>query len=131
LGTTQENENHMHIEEPFGPLYPDLGATIAKSRHKARIDPSHRQAHGEAVLAAIRAKQRSELQRELPSRAPNCASGTAHNTGEAILKAIRAQHVARLQAAINADRRRRTDAEIIAEYEFVMEQKRRAERIAA
>lgn len=85
------------VLEPFGPIYPDLGLAVARHRRQFRMPlkispPAMRRAYGEAVLAAIRAKQRQSLQRELPSHQCMCPSGTFHNTGEAILAAIAAQH---------------------------------------
>lgn len=52
-------------DELLGPIYPDLGATVAKFRRKAahvgsikEMLPQDRYAYGEAVEKAIRAKQR-------------------------------------------------------------------------
>jgi hypothetical protein len=77
----------MEICEPFGPTYPDLGASVAKLRRGA-----DRKAHGLAVLTAINAKNRQAHQRVLRSHNVTCASGTNHNTGKAILKAVAQSH---------------------------------------
>jgi hypothetical protein len=58
-----------------------------------RRDPdADRHAYGQAVLAAIRALQRRELARELPSHPCPCASGTWASDGQEILRAVRAQN---------------------------------------
>jgi len=64
------------------PPYPKLGETVAKFRRINNPTREQRQAHGEAVEEAFRALQRRELQRELPSFKPSCASGTWHNGGD-------------------------------------------------
>jgi hypothetical protein len=87
-----------HIEEPFGPIYPDLGVKVAKLRSAARNDPSKRKEHGEAVLAAINSLNRQALNRVSSEPKPMCASGTAHNKGAAILKAVKAASLARALA---------------------------------
>ena len=81
------------------PTYPDLGPKVAKLRALARHDPAYRKAHGEAVLEAVRAKQRQALRRTVASHVPPCASGTTHTDGAAILKAVAAQHLSALRAA--------------------------------
>lgn len=100
------------IEEPFGPAYPDLGAGMTKYRRAAReglsaLSKAYRQEYGTAVERAILAKQRSELQRELPTHRCHCASGTNHNTGAAIHAAMKAKQRAALLAAPAAIRRAR------------------------
>jgi hypothetical protein len=55
----------LHIPEPFGPIYPDLGAKVAKLRRG-----DDRKAHGEAVLEAIRAKNRRLHMRPTPPMTP-------------------------------------------------------------
>jgi hypothetical protein len=82
------------VEEQFGPDYPTLGATVAKLRKRAAdICIVHRgvarREHGNAVLEAIRKLNYRSLQRELPTHNVNCASGTNHNDGAEILKALR------------------------------------------
>lgn len=102
--------------EPFGPMYPDLGSGVAKYRRMAvgtgglmAMDRQFRQAYGEAVEKAIRAKQRSELQRELPTHAVHCASGTNHSDGADIHEAIRRRQRAALLACPSQYRRDRPD----------------------
>lgn len=125
----------VHTPNDPGPAYPDLGAGVAKYRRLARhgladLTREERHAYGEAVERAVRAKQRSELQRELPSFKPNCASGTAHNTGDAIHKAVQAQHRARTLAWPSQIRRARTRWEWEEMYERAMSEKRARERPA-
>lgn len=112
----------------FGPAYPAL--PIAKHRRMKDPDADQRRVHGEAVCEAIRALQRRELQRELPSHKAPCASGTWETHGAKINAAIRRQHAARLQADANADRARRTDDEIRKAYAAAMAE-RRAQEAAA
>jgi hypothetical protein len=76
---------------PGNPEYPKLGATVAKWRWRARkglqtLTRNERHAYGEAVEQAVLALQRSEAMHSLTPATPKCrcASGTAHNTGEAI-----------------------------------------------
>jgi hypothetical protein len=78
------------------PDYPALNAGVARFRRKAAqaggvaAMPKHeRQAYGEAVLTAVRANHRAALMPKAGERSVRCASGTAHNTGAAILAAIR------------------------------------------
>ena len=111
-----------------GPAYPDLGNTVAKYRRMAtkagsisQMLPFDRQAYGEAVEKAIRAKQRSELMRELPSHPCPCASGTYHNTGEAIDRAMKAKHRAAALAAPAQERRARKPPEWERLYRAAME----------
>ncbi len=105
--------------EPFGPLYPDLGASVAKFRRIKNPTWEQRQAHGEAVEQAIRALQRQAMARATPTIPPSCASGTWHNGGDyanghadgSVGKAIRAKHRASLLACPEKVRKARTDAE--------------------
>jgi hypothetical protein len=122
------------MKEPvkqFGPVYPDLPA-VKKHRALARdglsaLSHEQRQAYGLAVETAIRAKQRSELQRELPEHRCHCASGTNHNDGAAISAAMRAKHRAALLACPSQERRARTPAMWQAMYAEAMEEKRNRE----
>lgn len=97
---------------PFGPTYPALPA-VAKFRRQRNPDPK---TYGQAVRAAIRALQRSELQtyalRNRGPRTVNCASGTKHTSGKKIRAAIREQHRAALRAAANGPTFARTDEEL-------------------
>jgi len=80
----------MEPVAPFGPVYPELGSTVAKLRRGA-----DRRAHGAAVLAAIVRLQRSALARATPSHSVHCASGSNHNKGAAILRAVAASNRAK------------------------------------
>jgi len=112
------------------PPYPDLGTTVAKLRRKAEtVCIVHRavarREHGLAVLAAITGKNAKLCQRELREHRPDCASGTSHSCGKAILKAVRQQN----WSNINPDtiRAKRTIAEIESAYEAAMAAKRKRE----
>jgi hypothetical protein len=122
-----------------GPDYPQLGATVAKWRAKARdglaqLTREERRAYGEAVEKAIRALQRQEAQRGLWPTTPKvrCASGTAHNTGEAIDAAVRKQQHDALAAYPSYVRRNRPDHVWREMYEAAMAEKQaEPQRVAA
>jgi hypothetical protein len=66
-----------YIAEPFGPLYPDLGAGVAKFRRKAAQASSIKNmeradvvAYADAILKAIRAKQRVMHMKPNPPTTP-------------------------------------------------------------
>lgn len=101
------------------PFYPAL-PTVAKWRRKPDLTPEQRREYGEAVHRAIRALQRSALMRTIASTGCPCASGTFKSDGREILAHVKASHVAQAEAAANADRRRRTDAEIQIAYRNAM-----------
>jgi hypothetical protein len=129
---------NRRYHNPANPEYPTLGAAVAKWRWRAReglqsLTLAERHAYGEAVGRAILALQRSELLRGLTPATPkcHCASGTAHNTGEAIHNAIREQQRAALLAAPSQIRRARTDVEWRQMYEAAMVEKRTVVREAA
>jgi hypothetical protein len=116
---------------PANPEYPTLGAAVAKWRWRAReglqsLTVPERHAYGETVERAILALQRRELLRGLTPTTPkcHCASGTAHNTGEAIHNAIREQQLSALLAAPSQIRRARTNVEWRRMYEEAMAEKR-------
>ena len=116
-----------------GPDYPSLGTAVAKWRACAReslkaLTYEQVHAYGEAVERAILALQRSEANRGLPPVMPkvHCASGTPHNSGEAIHNAIREQQARALAAYPSYVRRHRTDVEWRQMYEAAMAEKRRA-----
>ncbi|MHC2400247.1 hypothetical protein ACVMGC_004791 [Bradyrhizobium barranii subsp. barranii] len=120
------------IEEQFGPAYNVESAQLKKCRRAARdglasLTKDQRNAYAAAVEAAVLASQRASLQRELPSHNPRCASGTAHNTGAAIHRAIRQQQRAALDAYPAKVRRERTPAQWRAMYDAAMADKRRLE----
>jgi hypothetical protein len=113
-----------------GPDYPSLGATVAKWRWRAcdglqSLTREERRAYGEAVERAILALQRSEANQGFSPITPKCrcASGTAHNTGEAIHEAIREQQRAAILAAPAQIRRARSDVEWQQMYEAAMAEK--------
>jgi hypothetical protein len=117
----------MTIEEPFGPNYPALPSVRKYRAPLASLTREQRQAYGAAVETAIRAKQRSELQRVMPEHRCHCASGTNHNDGREISKAMRAKHRAALQASVARERRERTPAQWQAMYDAAMADKRERE----
>lgn len=87
-------ENYMHPD--YGPEYRSLGTGVQRYRRMARaagsvatMDAELRREYGAVVCAAILKQQRSELQRELPSHNVDCPSGTNHNDGAKIIKAVR------------------------------------------
>jgi hypothetical protein len=65
------------------------------------------------------------LRQETPSRAIQCASGTGHTSGEAILKAIAAGHRATVLIAPAQERRKRSGDEWRELYEAAMKEKRK------
>lgn len=107
---------------PFGPLYPALGASVARFR---KIDnPTALQAHGAEVERAIRALQRQELQRVLPSIAPSCASGTWHNNADgSIGRSLRERQRAALLRCPEQIRKKRLPHEWQKLYEQAMKEK--------
>ena len=111
------------ICEPFGPAYDLDSAALKKARRG-----NDRKAHGQAVLEAVRAANAALLRREAPSMPkPTCASGTYHNNGADILKAVRQQHRAALLACPSKIRRERSPAEWRAMYDAAMAEKRARE----
>ena len=119
------------IQEPFGPMYPDLGTGVAKYRRMARkggvqkLPEAIRWAYGEAIEKAIRAKQRNELQRELPTHACHCASGSSSPDG--IGEFMRRKQRAALAACPAQERRARTPQQWEEMYERAMADKRKRE----
>lgn len=114
----------MTLLEPFGPIYPDLGPSVAKYRRKANMTLGEKLVYGEAVHNAILAKQRQELNRAaVPGQRPNCASGTWHTDGKAIHKAVRKQQESDLQSCAGKERRARTPDEWQAMYDRAMAEK--------
>ena len=118
--------------EKYGPEYPDLGASVAKFRPAAAkqgvmaMQREQRLAYADAIERAIRSKQRASLRSEKPGRAIRCASGTAHNTGEEISRAIRAQHRAALAACPSQIRRAREPEEWVELYDAAMVETKKA-----
>jgi hypothetical protein len=84
------------------PVYPGLNASVAKWRRLAmgrKLTDGETELYGRAVLDAIGALNRSRLAREIPTHKSPCASGSWASDGKAILKAVRAQNLARLNYA--------------------------------
>lgn len=116
------------IEPDYGPAnalpYPNLGAKVAKYRKLPRGD--HR--YADAIHEAVKALQMRELLGEgTAMRMPNSASGTFHNDGAAIHKAMRAKQHAALIACPDAIRAKRKDVDLILQYEAAMAEKRKRE----
>jgi hypothetical protein len=92
----------------YGPLYPNLGPTVAKHRRLNDETPEGRKAYGQAVLKAINALNRQKLIGASGPVNPRafCASGTWHSEGKDILKAVNAHNRAAFQRdAQNLNRR--------------------------
>jgi len=121
----------------FGPAYNVDSAALRKFRGLARggletLATQERRAYGAAVEAAILSAQRAALRRQThPEKVCSCASGTNHNDGAAIEKAIRAQHRASLQELVAAERSNRTPEEWKEMYEQAMKEKRERQAQAA
>ena len=115
-----------YILEPFGPLYPDLGASVAKFRRIENPTREQRVAHADAIEKAILAKQRQALQREVPSIPASCESGTWHNNADGkVGAAIRQQHRTALFAYVDTVRRERTPKQWEKLYKEAMKEKGR------
>lgn len=110
-----------YAPDAFGPTYPNL-ATVEKFRKLARAGKPD-DGYGAAVLDAIRKLQRSEMLRWGVNRSEarcHCASGTNHNTGKDILKAVAAQNRTRASSGFPP----RSDKQLRAAYEAAMAEKR-------
>lgn len=119
----------MPALHPEGPLYTIGSAAFSKFRRRSReglaaLPREERLAYARAVEAAILSSQRSSLQRELPSHAPSCASGTAYTTGQEISAAIRRRQENALLACPSKVRRKRTDDKWREMYAEAMKAKR-------
>jgi hypothetical protein len=124
----------IDIPKAFGPLYPQLGNTVAKFRRKgpiAKMDRETRREYGAAVCKAILGLQRSALQRELPSHACPCASHTWHSDGEKILAAVRGQIQAAHRALADRERRERSPDKWRRMYAEAMQEKHNRLALAA
>jgi hypothetical protein len=121
------------MEDDYGPEYNIDSATLKKFRHRARnglakMSRADRLAYATAIEAAVLSAQRVALRRATPSMPrPNCASGTPHNTGEAIHKAVREQHRAALAACASQERRARTPEKWREMYDAAMAEMRKRE----
>lgn len=82
------------LAEPFGPEYPALpGANKWRKLARGReLTVGEKREYGQAVLDGINALNRKLLEREVAPFRSNSASGTFHNNGADILKAIAAQN---------------------------------------
>jgi hypothetical protein len=116
----------MTVYSESNPAYYDLGSSVAKFRRKAELTKDERRAYGEAVERAVLAKQRQALQRELPSHAVSCASGTSHSDGRKISEAVRQQQRASLLSYPAKVRAARPSHEWRKLYDKAMDEKRRA-----
>lgn len=120
------------VPAPFGPLYPKLYGRVQQFRRLANAGPltrEDRRAYGAAVLDAIRSLNRSAGQRALtPASNSGYESGTALTDGRAILAAIRRQNDAALHDHDgNTWTNRRSDKELLADYEAAVACKRVAQ----
>jgi hypothetical protein len=121
------------MKDDEGPEYNIDSATLKKFRHRARkglaaLSRADRLAYAAAIEAAVISAQRVALRRAAPPiPRPNCASGTTHNTGEAINNAIRAQHRAALAACPSQERRARSPAQWQTMYDAAMAERRKRE----
>jgi hypothetical protein len=129
--TKDENLSKEGLNLKYGPIYPDLGRTVAKFRRKAKDGLKHlsvfeREAYGDAVSERIRALQKNELASVLAVRTfrSNSASGTFANSGEAVHAAVREQQRKELDAYPSYIRRNRDPQKVREEYEAVIAEKR-------
>lgn len=105
------------------PKYPKFGTTVAKYRKLPRT-PENVKAHADALFSQLRTFQAQEFRRKIvePDSCP-CASGTWHDTGDKILKAVNAQNRAATERALAESWRKRTDAQVGIAYRAAMEGK--------
>lgn len=113
-----------HCLATKGPLYPELGPSVAKWRRipRAEMTPEQSAAHAGAIEQRIRYLQRVALlgNREAAHSCP-CASGTWHNMADgAIGKAVREQQARALAAYPSQVRRARLDGMWVSMYALAM-----------
>jgi hypothetical protein len=96
-----------HIGTFGNPIYNIDSPALRKFRKAGKF----LQEYAETLEKVIRAKQRAELQRELPTISPSCASRTWYTTGAEIHKAVRQQQRTALLAYPSKVRCNRTDDE--------------------
>ena len=114
----------LRIPAPFGPVYPDLPSS-KKWRKKETLTYSERALYGQQVREDIRKLNDRALLRALePNRACPCASGSWESDGKKIAAHVRRKIQAEFEAAVKAERARRTDAAIKKAYEEAMAEKR-------
>lgn len=105
---TPEQWRKLHADQRCGPRYPAL-PSVEKWRRLNRgrdLTPEETREYGRAVLAAIHALNHAGLQRSAVSL--RCTVWTA--------KGAAARNRAQLETAANADRHRRTDKDIVAQF---------------
>jgi hypothetical protein len=115
----------------FGPTYPAFSARVAKFRRipRNKLTAAQRAEYATAIEEEIRAKQRAELQRELPSFKPSCSSGTWHNNADGkVGQAVRDQHRRMVLSWPDKIRKARKPHEWAALYDAAMRAKRANER---
>lgn len=107
--------------DKYLPAYPKFGATVAKYR-KLPPTPENVKAHAEALFSQLATFQAQEFRHKVvePERPCPCASGTWHDSGDKILKAVNAQNRAATERALADSWRKRTDAQVKAAYEAAM-----------
>lgn len=125
MGRSRKHWNETHEErtareylEQF-PLYPNIPGA-AKFRKIANPTREQRIAHATVIENTIRALQVKELARELPEIKPACASGTFINNGAELHEHLVRQRRAALARVPDQERAKRTDRELIAQYEAHM-----------
>lgn len=113
---------------PFGPVYPEMGNTVAKFRRMAAaagsvaaMDPALRREYGAAVEREIHAKNNAWWRAGGALKVP-----PAPKRGD-VGAAIRAAHRAALASCPAQDRAKRSVAAIEAAYEAAMAEKRKRE----
>jgi hypothetical protein len=120
-------------DDDEGPEYNIDSAALTKWRRLARkglskLTAEQRLGYSAAVEAAVLSAQRSALRRAgVPEMRPNCASGTWHNTGEAIHKAVRQRLNAALLACPSQERRARKPEKWREMYDAAMKERRERE----
>lgn len=107
--------------EATTPDYPKFGANVAKYR-KLPATPENVKAHFAALMSQLRTIQRNEFKADIvePERKSPCISGTWLSDGNAIMAAIRAQHIREIEGALSESWRKRTNAQVKAAYEAAM-----------
>jgi hypothetical protein len=120
-----EDLNGKPDPEKWGPAYPKTAsAAVTKWRSVAagrELTSDETRAYGQAVHAWINGFKTPKRAPDTLSTRSNCASGQA---GEFCAKKHRAALLAKLYRDAEADRRARTDKQIIAAYEAAMMKKR-------
>ena len=123
--TYQEREDDLH-----NPRYDIGSAQLTKFRKLARhglntLSRAEIENYADAVEQAVLASQRAAVMgtREVVFKA-GCASGTFHNNGADVIKAVLHQQRAALAACPSQERRARTPNQWQAMYDEAMAQKR-------